>query len=133
MYPQYKIHKLICNIFPDLLNTLGLKRENLHVAVCHSKSKEIIELIGNNHGHTKGICYPDKKMKNHAIFIFYDKHFSAKDALGTFVHELLHIRIYDLTRLFKPAQERKSAIREEKFIRDLEKFFLKIMKRTYLC
>ena len=69
--------------------------------------------------------------RQYSIGIFYDKQRHEKDAIGSIVHELLHIRIRTFDRLIKESKTTQTSfhIKEEAFVSDLEDLLMIFLER----
>lgn len=54
------------------------------------------------------------------IVIFYDKQKDAKYTLGSLVHELLHVKFFDLVEMVSDSKSAIARELEEKIVQDLE-------------
>lgn len=120
MYPQFKTQALVKKYAPYLIAKLGMKKFKIEFHVYHSKSKAL---------KAKGVCHTGRAgvtyvVGNRAdVILFYDNLVDRKDALGTLIHELLHVLFnpfLELVTLYKD----KSLRKEEALVQVLEKFIM---------
>lgn len=125
MYPKYKYKKLVTKWFDYLIKELGIKAKvTIHIYKIASKK---LKASFKTYDGDKGYSFISSTGEAD-VFLFYDTQNNERDALGTLVHELLHVRLYPLTSLLTMNME-KGHKREEDLVRQLEEFYLKALYR----
>ncbi len=130
MSSKNQVVRLVDSLADKFIAALKIKHCSITWQVLHSKSKEAKEVSGEHttHGSAVTMWNPNKKRnKKYHIVIYYDKQHGKKDAIGSIVHELLHVRMRQWDRVIRPKKANRAHIIEELFIRDLEQIILDLI------
>ena len=120
MIQKFKVVELITKHEKEFKVGLGIKTK-VRWHIINSQSKKC-KMLSITRGHEKGLSFVSSEGVAE-IFIFFDQHYNLRDTLGTIFHELLHVRVSNLTNLITMHMI-KGSTREEKLVRDLEEYFL---------
>lgn len=125
MYPKYRTQKLIDKYGSRLIECLGLSKWqiNIHVYKSSAVLLDKLKLAKTNRKHLAGVSFIGHKTAD--IIIYYDELVSRKDALGTIIHELLHLRLDDLAKMVTIKQDAAHKL-EEQIVLSLEKTILEV-------
>jgi hypothetical protein len=126
MYPKHKTEALIDRYAAKFINLLDLSKWKINFHVLRSDSQERKERK-INYTHEAGISFISNA-KTADIILYYDKQKNKKDALGTLVHELLHLRFSKLAG-YVTIKACQADLEEEKIVRTLEKFIVEILHK----
>ncbi len=124
MFPKYKIEELInkyADVFRKMLGIRNKTKINFHVVNSQTKKYQDMNVSKADNMGLSLITITG----NAEVFLYYDKHFSEREAVSTLFHELLHVRVSKLSGLVTLEASKAYSI-EEKLVRDLEEMFMNI-------
>src|SRR5690242_1970135 len=112
MYQKYLVNKLVLKYAPLFISYLNLDKWkiNFHIYKCTSKELVNMKVAKESRTHLAGISFIGNKTAD--IVIYYDCLKNREDALGTLIHELLHLRLFELSGLVTIKQDSACKIEE---------------------
>ncbi len=125
MVKKELLETLVRTLLPLLKDALGLDEMTVNVTVGHSRSK-LFKSIGHE-GDWAAICCP-KNGDEYDIFIAYNKQKDTADAIGSIVHELLHVKMRDVSCLVKTKYVDVYNLLEEEIVAGIERLIVSFIK-----
>lgn len=118
MLPKKEVVKLIDLWAPRIINNLNLKHCTIdwYIVKCPPKETAAAKTF-----------YENDSSRIYHIAVYYNKQKNEKDAIGSIVHELIHVRLRSYSRLVPKSKEKRADIVEENIVRALEALYVDLL------